>query len=412
MNKPEVLAPAGDSESFDTALRYQADAVYLAGKQFGMRTASKNFSLEELKLACEKAHQQNKKVYLTCNTLPRNADLPLMPDFLCQAQACGADAFIIADLGVFEMAKRYAPDVERHISTQGGVINYESALAWYNMGAKRVVLAREMRLDEIAELRAKIPKELEIECFVHGAMCVSFSGRCLISSFMTGRDANRGDCAQPCRWKYHLVEENRAGEYFPVEEDDKGTYLYNSRDLCMIEHIPELIQAGVDSLKIEGRAKTYYYTAVTTNAYRHAVDEYFDHLGDESYRLSPWIREELEKISHRAYSTGFFFGEPGQETVSGGYIRRYNAVAVCEESSVDNVAVITQRNKFLVGDTLDVLPPDGFSYEVKCLKLMNEEGEEVPAAPHPMQKLWMTADRPIPQGSVIRKKNAYHYQQI
>lgn len=406
MSKPEVLSPAGDMESFDTALRYGADAVYLAGKSFGMRTASKNFSIEELKSACDKAHALKKRVYLTCNTLPRNADIPSMPDFLIQAASCGVDAFIIADLGVFEMAKKYAPDVERHISTQGGIINYESALAWYNMGAKRVVLAREMRLCEIAEMRSKIPKELEIECFVHGAMCVSFSGRCLISSFMTGRDANRGDCAQPCRWKYHLYEENREGQFFPVEEHSDGTYLYNSRDLCMIEHIPELIEAGVDSFKIEGRAKTYYYTAVTTNAYRHAVDEYFDHMGEEDYRVSPWIVEELEKISHRAYSTGFFFGEPGQETVNGGYIRRYNAVAVCEEGSNDeNIAVITQRNKFLVGDTLDILPPDGFSFEVKCLRLQTEEGEDVPSAPHPMQRLYLTADRYIPKGSVIRKKN-------
>jgi putative protease len=406
MTKPEVLSPAGDTESFDTALRYGADAVYLAGKSFGMRTASKNFSLEELKAACDKAHSLKKKVYLTCNTLPRNADIPAMPGFLKEASACGVDAFIIADLGVFEMAKKFAPDVERHISTQGGIINYESALAWYNMGAKRVVLAREMRLNEIAEMRAKIPKELEIECFVHGAMCVSFSGRCLISSFMTGRDANRGDCAQPCRWKYHLYEENREGQFFPVEEHSDGTYLYNSRDLCMIEHIPELVQAGVDSLKIEGRAKTYYYTAVTTNAYRHAVDEYFAHQGEGDYRVSPWIVEELDKISHRAYSTGFFYGEPGQETVNGGYIRHYNAVAVCEEGSNDeNVAVITQRNKFLVGDTLDILPPDGFSFEVKCLRLQNEEGEDVPSAPHPMQRLYLTADRFIPKGSVIRKKN-------
>ncbi len=401
-----MLSPAGDMESFDTALRYGADAVYLAGKSFGMRTASKNFSIEELKSACDKAHALKKRVYLTCNTLPRNADIPSMPDFLIQAASCGVDAFIIADLGVFEMAKKYAPNVERHISTQGGIINYESALAWYNMGAKRVVLAREMRLCEIAEMRSKIPKELEIECFVHGAMCVSFSGRCLISSFMTGRDANRGDCAQPCRWKYHLYEENREGQFFPVEEHSDGTYLYNSRDLCMIEHIPELIEAGVDSLKIEGRAKTYYYTAVTTNAYRHAADEYFDHMGEEDYRVSPWIVEELEKISHRAYSTGFFFGEPGQETVNGGYIRRYNAVAVCEEGSNDeNIAVITQRNKFLVGDTLDILPPDGFAFEVKCLRLQTEEGEDVPSAPHPMQRLYLTADRYIPKGSVIRKKN-------
>lgn len=405
MVKPEVLSPAGDKESFAAALSFGADAVYLAGKQFGMRTASKNFSLEELYAACEQAHQLHKKVYLTCNTLPRNADMPAMPDFLREAAAAGIDAFIIADLGVFEMAKRVAPDVERHISTQGGIINYESARAWYDLGAKRIVLARETRLDEIAEMRAKIPADLEIECFVHGAMCVSFSGRCLISSFMTGRDANRGDCAQPCRWKYHLMEENREGEFFPVEEHDGGTYLYNSRDLCMIEHIPELVKAGVNSLKIEGRAKTYYYTAVTTNAYRHAVDEYFADPKDD-YKLSPWIREELEKISHRQYSTGFFFGtEPGQETQNGGYIRRYNAVAVCEESSVDNVCIITQRNKFLVGDTLDILPPDGYAYNVTCISLRNEDGEKVPSAPHPMQRLWMTTDRPIVKGSVIRKKN-------
>ena len=406
MRKPEILSPAGDMESLDTALSFGADAVYLAGRRFGMRTASKNFSLEELKLACEKAHQNNKKVYLTCNTLPRNDDIPVMPDFLAAAADCGADAFIIADLGVFEMAKRYAPSVERHVSTQGGVINYASALAWYQLGAKRVVLAREMRLDEIAELRSKIPADLEIECFVHGAMCVSFSGRCLISSYLTGRDANRGDCAQPCRWKYHLFEENRDGQFFPVEEDDGGTYLYNSRDLCMIDHIPALVKAGVSSLKIEGRAKSYYYTAVTTNAYRHAVDEYFQHLSDADYRLSPWIRDELDKISHRAYSTGFFFGgEPGQETRDGGYIRRYNAVAVCVESSDDRgVAVVTQRNKFLVGDTLDILPPDGLSFEVTCLGLQNEAGEAVPSAPHPMQRLCMTADKPIPKGAVIRKR--------
>lgn len=405
MIKPEVLSPAGDSESFAAALSFGADAVYLAGKQFGMRTASRNFSLEELYNACEKAHQLSKKVYLTCNTLPRNEDLPAMPDFLKEAAAAGVDAFIIADLGVFEMAEKAAPDVERHISTQGGIINYASARAWYELGAKRVVLARETRLDEIAEMRAKIPADLEIECFVHGAMCVSFSGRCLISSFMTGRDANRGDCAQPCRWKYHLMEENREGEFFPVEERDGGTYLYNSRDLCMIEHIPALVKAGVNSLKIEGRAKTYYYTAVTTNAYRHAVDEYFANPADD-YTLSPWIREELEKISHRQYSTGFFFGaEPGQETKNGGYIRRYNAVAVCEQSSKVNVAVITQRNKFLVGDTLDILPPDGHSFNVICQRLVNEDGQEVDAAPHPMQRLWMTTDKPIVKGSVIRKKN-------
>ena len=406
-SKPEILSPAGDTESLDTALSFGADAVYLAGRSYGMRTASKNFSIEELKDACKKAHELNKKVYLTCNTLPRNADIPDMPDFLAAAAECGTDAFIIADLGVFNLAGRYAPNVERHVSTQGGVINYESARAWYELGAKRVVLARETRLDEIAEIRAKIPSDMEIECFVHGAMCVSFSGRCLISSFMTGRDANRGDCAQPCRWKYHLFEENREGQFFPVEQDGSGTYLYNSRDLCMIGHIPELVQAGVSSFKIEGRAKSYYYTAVTTNAYRKAVDEYFEHIDEPDYKVSPWIVEELEKISHRAYSTGFYFGtEPGQETQDGGYIRRYNAAAVCVEGSNDDmVSVVTQRNKFLVGDTLDVLPPDGYSFEVECLSLVNGDGEEVPSAPHPMERLYMKTDKPVPKGSVIRKRN-------
>lgn len=402
MIRSEILSPAGDMECLKSALSFGADAVYVAGKNFGMRTASKNFSLDELKVACDLVHKEGKKLYLTCNTLPRNADVLDMPDFLMGAKDCGVDAFIIADLGVFEMAKKYAEDVERHISTQGGIINYESANAWYNLGAKRVVLARETTLSEIAEIRAKIPKDLDIECFVHGAMCVSFSGRCLISSFMTGRDANRGDCAQPCRWKYHLYEENREGQFFPVIEENGGTYLYNSRDMCMIEHIDELVKAGISSFKIEGRAKSAYYTAVTTNAYRHALNDYMK--DPENFTLQPWIKEELEKISHREYSTGFYFGtEPGQTTGNGGYIRHYNQVAVCENYK-DGVAEITQRNKFLVGDTLDVLPPSGISFTVVAKKLVNEYGEEVESAPHAMQRLFMEVDKEIPAGSVIRKK--------
>ena len=274
MIKPEVLSPAGDMECLNSAINFGADAVFLAGSEFGMRTASKNFDKTDLKAAVELAHSKGVKIYVTCNTLPRNSELTRLPEFLAYAQDCGVDAFIIADLGVFEMAKQYAPKVDLHVSTQAGIVNYATANAFYNMGAKRVVLARELPLEEIAEIRAKIPKDLEIECFVHGAMCVSFSGRCLISSYLTGRDANRGDCAQPCRWKYHLYEENRQGQYFPVEETDKGTFLYNSRDLCMIEHIPELVKAGISSLKIEGRAKSAYYAAVITNAYRVAIDAY------------------------------------------------------------------------------------------------------------------------------------------
>lgn len=404
MIRPEILAPAGDMECLRNSLKFGADAVFLAGKQFGMRTASKNFDNEELKQAVDLAHSYDSKLYITINTLPRNNEIEVLPDLLMYAQEIGVDAFIIADLGVFELAKKYAPEVERHISTQAGIVNSQTATAWYNMGASRVVLAREMTFDDIADIRAKIPKELEIECFVHGAMCVSFSGRCLISSYMTGRDANRGDCAQPCRWKYHLYEENRDGQFFPVEEADGGTYLYNSRDMCMIDYIPRLVKSGISSLKIEGRAKSAYYCAVTTNAYRHALNDYMS-MGD-NYTLKPWIKEELEKISHREYSTGFYLGgEPGQVTSNGGYIRHYDIVAVCEESD-GNISSITQRNKFLVGDTLDVLPPSGIPFTTVCTGLVNRFGESVQSAPHAMESLKMTTDREIPPSSVIRKKRS------
>ena len=404
MIRPEILAPAGDMECLRNSLKFGADAVYLAGKQFGMRTASKNFDNEELKQAVDLAHSYDSKLYITINTLPRNNEIEVLPDFLMYAQEIGVDAFIIADLGVFELAKKYDPEVERHISTQAGIVNSQTATAWYNMGASRVVLAREMTFDDIADIRAKIPKELEIECFVHGAMCVSFSGRCLISSYMTGRDANRGDCAQPCRWKYHLYEENRDGQFFPVEEADGGTYLYNSRDMCMIDYIPQLVKSGISSLKIEGRAKSAYYCAVTTNAYRHALNDYMS-MGD-NYTLKPWIKEELEKISHREYNTGFYMGgEPGQVTSNGGYIRHYDVVAVCEESD-GNTSSITQRNKFFVGDTLDVLPPSGIPFTTVCTCLVNRFGESVQSAPHAMESLKMTTDREIPPSSVIRKKRS------
>ena len=403
MNKPEILSPAGDFECLQAALDFGADAVFLAGKMFGMRSSSKNFDRDDLKKACDLAHSMGKKIHVTCNILPKNSELEALPSFLEFAQDIGVDALIVADAGVLEMAKRYAPKVAIHISTQAGVTNYATANALYNLGASRVVMAREVPLSDIAEIRAKTPKELEIECFVHGAMCVSFSGRCLISSYLTGRDANHGDCAQPCRWKYHLYEEKREGQFFPVEEFDGGTYLYNSRDMCMIEHIPELVAAGVSSFKIEGRAKSSYYTAVTTNAYRHAVDDFY--AEGENFKLKPWIKEELEKISHREYSTGFYFGyEPGQTTDNGGYIRHYDAAAFCEESIDDTTSVISQRNKFCVGDTLDILPPGGVPYNVKCISLTNEDGEQVESAPHPKQILTMKSDLPVPAGSVLRRK--------
>lgn len=401
MKKVELLCPAGDTECLGSALKFGADAVYLAGKEYGMRTASANFDEQALREAVKMAHAKNAKVHVTCNTVPLGSEIDKLPEFLEIVQDCGADAFIIADLGVLALAEKYAPKVERHISTQAGVVNYQTARVLYNMGAKRVVLARELKLEDIADIRAKTPPELEIETFVHGSMCVSFSGRCLISSYMTGRDANRGDCAQPCRWKYHLYEEHREGQYFPVIEENGGTFLYNSRDLCMIRHIPELLSTGIDSLKIEGRAKSAYYVAVTANAYRHAIDHYYT-KPDET--LPEWIPEELEKVSHREYSTGFFLGgEPGQVTSNGGYIRKYDVVAVCEDYQ-ENRAYLTQRNKFLVGDILDVLPPDGISFDIKVEKMLNDKNEEIESAPHAMQKLIVYADKEIPAGSLLRKK--------
>lgn len=404
MKNTELLSPAGDFECFQSALKFGADAIYLAGEEYGMRTSSANFDHDTLKKAVSLAHEKGVAVYVTCNTTPRSKEMETLPSFLESAADCGVDAFIVADLGVFSLAKKYAPNVEIHMSTQTGIVNYYTANVLHDMGAKRVVLARELSLDEIADIRAKTPKELELEAFVHGSMCVSFSGRCLISSYMTGRDANRGDCAQPCRWKYHLYEQNRDGQYFPIEENENGTYLYNSRDLCMIEHIPELVKAGVYSLKIEGRAKSAYYVSVTTNAYRHAIDDYY--AEGENYTLKPWIRDELDKVSHREYNTGFFFGgEPGQVTSNGGYIRNYEVVAVCEDYA-DGKASLTQRNKFYAGDELDVLPPSGIPFYAKAEKLFDEWGNEIESAPHAMQKLTMITNVEIPKGSVLRKKRA------
>lgn len=398
----ELLSPAGDMECFDAALNFGANAIYLAGKEFGMRAGASNFDIDNLKTAVEKAHTKGVKVYVTCNTLPRCNEIERLPEFLQNAQSVGVDAFIIADLGVMSIAGKYAPNVERHISTQTGIVNYETANVLYNMGATRIVLAREMTFEDIKEIRAKIPKDMEIEVFVHGSMCVSFSGRCLISSYMTGRDANRGDCAQPCRWKYHLFEQNREGQYFPVEEDSTGTYLYNSRDLCMIEYIPELVESGIKSFKIEGRAKSAYYTAVTTNAYRHALNDYFNNK--ENYSLKGWIKEELNKVSHREYNTGFFLGgEPGQVVTNGGYIREYEVVAVCD-GKMNNLTKVTQRNRFFKGDEVDILPPSGIPFNATVEKIYNMYGEEVEVANHAMQELLIQTNCEIPKSSILRKK--------
>ncbi len=399
----ELLAPAGDPERLEAALRFGADAVYLAGQEFGMRAAPENFTPLELELAVEQAHRQGVKVYLTCNTLPRNDELERLPEFLQHAQHIGVDALIVADLGVLALAKRHAPKVDIHMSTQTGVVNYAAANALYELGAKRVVVARELPLDDIGELRSRVPAELEIEAFVHGAMCVSFSGRCLLSAYLNERDANRGDCSQPCRWEYALVEKKRPGQYLDIAEDRHGAYILNSRDLCMIEHIPELAEAGVSSLKIEGRAKSAYYVAVTTHAYRAAIDHYYH---SPRQPLPQWISEEVHKISHREYSTGFYFGrEPGQVYEDGGYVREYDVVAVCEDWR-DGVVTLSQRNKFLRGDTLDVLEAGQAPYLVTLDELYNSSGEAIDAAPHATMTVTAPCARPIGKGAVLRKARA------
>lgn len=395
----ELLSPAGDMERLKSAILFGTDAVYLAGSSFGMRTAPKNFG-EDLGEAVAYAHKHGVQVYLTCNILPHSDEIERLPGFLQNAAQCGVDAFIISDLGALTVAKRAAPQVPVHISTQAGIVNYATANAFYEMGASRVILARELSLEEIAAIRAKTPKDLEIETFVHGSMCVSFSGRCLLSSYLTGRDANRGDCAQPCRWKYRLVEENRPGEFLPIEEQDGGTYILNAEDLCMLEYLPQLEKAGVSSFKIEGRAKSAYYTSVVTRAYRAAMDFAKHHEGEP---LPSWILEELDKVSHRPYGTGFYFGEAKQETVKGGYTRNYQVIAVAEGWE-DGRLFLTQRNRFFPGDVADCLPPREQPFFLPIEDLRDEAGNVLEAAPHPMQRLSVKCDRPVKPGTLLRKK--------
>ncbi|MBE6720518.1 MAG: U32 family peptidase [Ruminococcaceae bacterium] len=375
--KLELLSPAGDIERFRLALKFGADAVYLGGEMFGMRTNPSNFNAEQLKEAVELAHSMSKKVYLTCNTLPRNNELPALPEYLKYVASIGVDALIIADMGVLALAKKYAPDTDIHMSTQVGIVNYEAANALYEMGAKRIVTARELSLDEIKQIRDKTNPELEIEVFVHGAMCMSFSGRCILSDYMVGRDANRGDCAQPCRWKYSLVEETRPGQYFPVNQDESGTYIFNSKDLCMIEHIPELDRAGIDSFKIEGRAKSEYYTAIVTYAYRNAIDEYLNGGRKADFRPSQWILDEMEKMSHREYTDGFNFGplKNGQVLDSGGYIRNWDVCALYDRYENGRL-VVKQRNRFYQGDVLEVVEPFKKPYSITVKELYNENDGE------------------------------------
>ena len=398
IKKPELLCPAGDMERLEMALHYGADAVYLAGEQFGMRAAAGNFSPEALHKAVLMAHEAGARVHVTCNTLPRDEEMRSLPAFLEQLEEIGADAVIAADFGVMGMVKHYAPHVALHVSTQFGVVNSASACALHDLGASRVVLARELHLDEIAAIRANTPKELELEAFVHGAMCVSFSGRCLLSNYMTGRDANRGRCAQPCRWEYGLVERKRPGEIFQIVED-KGTFILNSRDMCMIEHLPELLEAGVSSLKIEGRMKSAYYTGVVTNAYRHALDAVT--AGKPVPQI--WVNE-TEQISHRPYSTGFYFGEPGQYTSESAY---YSGAEVCAivTGMKQGRAILSQRNKFSAGDSLELVTKDREPVTFLAAGLQDEEGNALSCVLHPQQIFSMPLPFLAEPFSLLRRKS-------
>ena len=393
----ELLSPAGDMDKLKMAIKYGADAVYLSGKQFGMRAGTANFSDESLQKAVELCHSQGKKVYVTCNTIPTNEEIHLLPSHLCLLESLNVDGVIVADLGVLELCKRYCPSIEIHASTQVGVMNAETAKALYSLGAKRVVLARETSINDIAKIREEIPADMQIEAFCHGSMCISFSGRCLLSSYMTGRDANRGMCAQPCRWKYHLVEETRPGQYYDITEDE-GTFILNSKDLCTISILPQLIDAGVDSIKIEGRTKSSYYVASVSSAYRHALDAYYDGKPlDQS-----WY-EEVEMISHRPYSTGFFLGDAEQYTPSSAYITSCDVIGIISECDSEGNAVIIQKNKFYPNDEVNILTPIGRIIKCNIGLLKDSSGNQIESANHAQMIVHAKLPNYVPPDSFIRK---------
>jgi len=395
--KPELLCPAGDWERLKLAVAYGADAVYLAGTTFGMRSFAGNFTPEELPKAVAYAHAHGVRAHVTVNTMPRNNEVAQLPAWLELLNDAGVDALILADLGAFQLAGKYAPDCERHVSTQQSIGNHVCAQAWYDLGANRVVLARELSLEEIREIRQKVSPDLEIETFCHGAMCVSYSGRCLLSNYMTGRDSNRGACAQPCRYQYALMEEKRPGEYFPVFEDEKGTYIMNSRDMCMIDHLDDLMDAGVDCLKIEGRAKSGYYAAIVTGAYRHVLDDVA-----AGRPVDPVWRDEVEHVSHRPYATGFFYGEPGQYTANGRYIRDWQICAVVESCDAEGNAVMSLRNKFRTGDTVELVGPDCKPFSLTVPEMADLEGNVLLEPRTPQSLFRMKLPRPVPAMSFVR----------
>ena len=395
--KPELLAPAGDWEKLQMAVLYGADAVYLAGTSFGMRSFAGNFSDEELPRAVDFAHRHGVKVHATVNTMPRSGEVDRLPEHLEKLNDAGVDALILADLGAFTLAGKYAPRCQRHISTQQSIANYACAQAWFDLGAQRVVLARELGMDEIREIRRRVDPALELETFCHGAMCVSYSGRCLLSNYMTGRDSNRGACAQPCRYQYALMEEKRPGEYFPVFEDEKGTYIMNSRDMCMIDHLDDLMDAGVDCLKIEGRAKSAYYAAIVTGAYRHVLDDVA-----AGRPVDPVWRDEVEHVSHRHYSTGFFYGQPGQFYEDARYIRDWQICAVVTGCTPEGLATLSLRNKFACGDQVEVVGPDTKPFTMTAPMMTDSQGLPLAEPKTPQMVFTMQLPHPVPPMSFIR----------
>ena len=404
--KPELLVPASSLEVLKTAVIFGADAVYIGGEAFGLRAKAKNFSMEDMAAGIAFAHEHGVKVYVTANILAHNDDLEGARAYFNELKEIKPDALIISDPGMFMIAKEVCPEIEIHISTQANNTNYQTYLFWWQQGARRVVSARELSLKEIAEIRKHIPDEMEIESFIHGAMCISYSGRCLLSNYFTGRDANQGACTHPCRWKYAVVEEKRPGEYLPVYENERGTYIFNSKDLCMIKHIPEIIEAGIDSLKIEGRMKTALYVACVARTYRKAIDDYLE--SPEKYQANmDWYRAEIAKCTYRQFTTGFYFGKPSEETQiydNNTYVNEYIYLGIVESIDERGFARFEQRNKFCVGDTIEIMKPDGSNVEAKVLGMYNEGGEAVESCPHSKQVLYVQLDVTPQQYDLMRVK--------
>lgn len=406
MKRPEILAPASSLEVLKTAIQYGADAVYIGGEAYGLRAKAKNFSMEDMKEGIEFAHERGKKVYVTANITAHDGDLEGVEQYFEELKEIHPDALIISDPGVFTIAREICPEIDIHISTQANNVNYRTFRFWKNQGATRVVTARELSIKEIEEIDKNIPEDLEIETFVHGAMCISYSGRCLLSNYFTGRDANQGACTHPCRWRYHLVEETRPGEYLPVEENERGTYIFNSKDLCMIEHIPELVQAGVDSFKIEGRMKTALYVAVVARTYSQALSDYMESEGLYKSRI-PYYKEEIAKCTYRQFTTGFFFGKPTHETQiydSNTYRKEYNYLGLIDEVDDQGKVHFSQKNKFMTGDTIELMVPSGENRQAKVLRMWNQYGEETDSCPHPGEAITMELDTEAAPHWIMRQK--------